>query len=64
MTPIVKHFWVPVRLTGSAYVRIQAVTAEDAIDMVECHQFNDDDVLEANVEGVEVTGSPIIQEVS
>ena len=41
MTPRTHHWWVPVTLSGPAYIRVEAVSAEDAINMVEGGQFTD-----------------------
>ena len=64
MTPVVRYWWIPVRIVGSGFVRIEAASAEDAVSMAESGQFNIDELIGQTVESVEITGSPDRQEVS
>ena len=64
MTPTVRHWWIPVHIIGDGYVRVEAASAQDAIDMVEGGQFTIDEMIGQTIESVEVTGPPNLQEVS
>lgn len=56
------HFWVPVRLVQTGYLRLEAVTAEIAAEMADSGQFTEDDIVIKDVDHVEVLGPPHMQE--
>lgn len=56
--------WVPVRLTTVGYLRVEAYSPEDAIISIENGEYNPDEGIGMEVEEVEVTGPPQLQEVS
>lgn len=59
-----KHYWVPVRAVGVGYIRVEAVSEQEAIEMIEVGQFNLEEMIDMGLEGIEITGMPTVQEYS
>lgn len=59
-----KVFWVPVRLTTSGYIRVEAYCAEDAMEAAQNGDFSPEEGIALQMESHEVTGPPQIEDVS
>jgi hypothetical protein len=56
-----KAFWIPVQLTSAGYVRVEAYSPEDALDMVQSGDFNPAEGIGMELESFAVTGPPTIE---
>ena len=58
MTPVRKYwFWVPVRVYQVGFARVEAYSAEEAIERVEAGEFKWEETV-TEIESHEVTGAP------
>jgi hypothetical protein len=53
-----KHFWLPVRVTSRGFLRIEAASAEAALEALESGAFTEDELVNLDIDGVECIGAP------
>lgn len=53
-----KFWWIPVKTVACGYLRVQATTAEEAIEKLEAGAFSEDELIEMDIDSCECTGAP------
>ncbi len=53
-----RHYWIPVRTVAKGFLRIEAVSAEAALEILESGAWQEDELIDMDIDSVECIGAP------
>ena len=53
-----KHYWIPVRTVAKGFLRVEAKSPEDALEMLEQGAFSEDELIDMDIDSCECIGAP------